>query len=466
MTIHRLAPSFSLLLAGSLLAGTGCTGFISGNDDGSDAEVGDGDATTGEEDPGDGDGDPAGGTTIYQIQQGEVGEGMIVSVSGVVVTSPVNVEDGLAFVEEPAGGQYSGISLYMWDEVVMATPLSPGDVVNIVGEYAEFFGMSQIVVKNAGDIEVVGTDAIPGPDLVSAAEVARGNVDAEPWEGVRVQIDDAVIAEPNDGFGQYLLDGDALVGNAFIADLPPVQVGGSFAAVIGPLHFSFDEFKLQPGSEADLVGYEGPPAPMEDTAIYDIQQGMVPEGQVVKLEGVVASSGLTWSADVDASFFVQEPDGGAFSGIQVFVADTTGLSVEPGDELTIVGTYDEFFDMSQIEVADAAGITVLGSGPAPAPELIADPASVATGGAMAEDYEGVLVRVEDVEVIDANPDAPMEFGEFAVTGDLRVDDLFFALADWTKPALGTMYSSISGVLVYSFSNFKLEPRDNADLVAN
>lgn len=467
MTTLRLGASLKALPLALFVVTVGlgsaaCTGFINGG------EAGDGDTgDTGGPGDGDGDGDaPGEDVSIYAIQQGEVPENTLVSVKGVVVTTPVNAERGLVFVEEPGGGEYSGISLYLWSETVMGNSLAPGDVVDITGEYAEFFGVSQIVVKNAGDITVVGSAALPGPDLVSAAEVARTNAAAEPWEGVRVQIVDATIAEANDGFGQYLLQGDALVGNAFVDPLPKVQIAGTFASITGPLHYSFDEFKLQPGSPAELVGYQGPPAPAEPTSIYAIRQGTVPEGSVVKLEDVVATSGFTWSNSAEASFFVQEVAGGPFSGIQVFVANTTGLAVAPGDRLTLFGTYEEFFEMSQISVTAAASVTALGSGAPLEPEVIADPAAIATGGALTEDYEGVLVRVEDVTVINENPDAPMEFGEFTVTGDLRIDDLFFAVNDWTKPALGAGYASITGLLVYNFSNFKLEPRDAADLVGN
>ena len=426
---------------------------------------GDGDPT------GDGDGDPGGEATIYDIQEGAadgvIPEGTSFALTEVVVTTPVNADDGLVFVEEPAGGQWSGISLYMYDEVVMAHDLQPGDVVDLVGEYAEFFGMSQLVIKNVGDIVVVRSgDPLPGPDVVDAASVARTNAAAEPWEGVRVQIQDAVVAEPNDGFGQYLLEGDALVGNAFVDPLPTVAVAGTFNSVTGSLHYSFDEFKLQPATPADLDGYMDPPPPMEDTAIQDIQQGLVPENSLVLVENVIVSSGLTWSDVADASFFVQEPGGGPYSGIQVYLADTAGLSIAPGDDVTIVGTYEEFFDMSQLATSGAMSITVNSSGTPPTPEVIADPATIATGGSAAEQWEGVLVSVENVAGTDVNPDAPQEFGEFAVDGDLRVDDEFFAMSDWMKPMMGATFSSITGVLAYAFNNFKLEPRDANDLVAN
>lgn len=477
MTTHslRTLPGFSFTifalagLAVIAVIGPACTGFIAGDDTTDTGDTtGDGDG-----DPGDGDGDPGGDVTIYMIQQG-ASDGTFadktqVSIKGVVVTTPVNIEDGLVFVEEPMAGEWSGISLYLWDEVVMSTQLQPGDIVDLVGEYTEFFDISQIIIKNTGDIVVVGSvpsDGMPGPDIVSAADVARDNPAAEPWEGVRVRIDDAVIQEANDGFGQYLLVGDALVGNAFVDPLPDAAIMGSFASVTGSLHYSFDEFKLQPATAADLDGYTGPPTPMEDTEIYAIRQGMVPQGTLVLLENVVASSGLTWSDEPDAVFYLQEPGGGAFSGIQVHVNDTAGLQIAAGDDVTIAGTYTEFFDLSQLEINDASAVTVNGSGPSPAPEIIADPATIANGGAMTEEFESVLVRLENVTVTNENPDAPDEFGEFEITGGLRVGDEFFAIADWMKPAMGASYASITGLLTYAFSNQKLQPRDAADLVAN
>jgi predicted extracellular nuclease len=193
---------------------------------------------------------------------------------------------------------------------------------------------------------------------------------------------------------------------------------------------------------------------------------MVPQDSLVLLENVIASSGLTWSDDPEAMFYVQEPGGGAFSGIQIRVSNSAGLQVAAGDDVTIVGIYTEFFDLSQITIADASAVTVNGSGPSPAPELIADPATIATGGAMAEEFESVLVRVENVTVTNENPDAPEEYGEFEITGGLRVNDGFFSFDDWMKPAMGASYASITGLLSYSFSIRKLEPRDTADLVAN
>ena len=476
--IWFFVPSAAL---GCALALSACTSTPLTDDSSTGETTGD-ETPTGNETPtGDGDGDtdtnPTGPTTtsgdgdaltLYEIQQGldngSVGVGQIVSVSGVIVTTPVEAELGLVFVEETDAGEWSGISLYLYDEVVMAHNLVPGDEVDISGELADFFGMSQIVVTSPAGLTVISSaNALPGPDIVAAADVARDNAAAEPWEGVRVCIDDAVIVEANDGFGQYLLQDNALISYAFVGGmLPEAAPGGSFTQICGSLHYSFDEFKVQPASLDDLVGYQGPNA--SDTTVADIQMGNVAENSVVRVSDVVVTSGFTFSLEADASFYVQDAGGGEWSGIQVFIADTAGVSLSPGDVITLEGMYTEFFDMSQISIAGAASITAQAGGPAPTPTLVDDPASIATGGAATENYEGCLVQVGPVTVTDENPDAPEEFGEFAVDGELRVDDVFFDMNDWTKPALDTDYTSITGLLGYSYNNSKLQPRDNSDLV--
>ncbi len=446
MTSTRFPLMFSLL---AVPLASGCVGFI--NDDNGD-EVGDTGDTVGD---GDGDGDTGPENTIYEIQEGAANgtfaDGTQVSLQGVVATSPISVEGSLVYVEEPDAGPWSGISLYLYDEVVMAVTVQPGDILNVVGTYTEFFDASQIVVANPGDITVVSSGAaLPGPDMITATD--------EQWEAVRVQNPNVVIATGNDGFGQYVTEAGIKIGNLFI-DLPPAHAGASFESITGPLAYSFDEFKIVPIDLGDLVGYDPGPDPTEDTEIFAIQMGTVPEDSYVKLEGVIVSSPVSFSGD---TFFVQEPAGGEYSGLQVFLADPAGLDVAPGDVVTLVGTYDEFYSASQLELASVDKLTITSSGAAPTPEPIADPGSIALDCMTPEPWEGVLIEVQDVSVTEM-----FEFGEFGITGGLHIDDLFFAIADWNAAvALGNSYASIAGPLYCSFEFFKIGPRDAADLVPN
>lgn len=47
-------------------------------------------------------------------------------------------------------------------------------------------------------------------------------------------------------------------------------------------------------------------------------------------------------------------------------------------------------------------------------------------------------------------------------GDLRIDNQCFAALDNTCP-LNTQFTGIAGVLAFTFSNFKILPRDAADI---
>ena len=84
-------------------------------------------------------------------------------------------------------------------------------------------------------------------------------------------------------------------------------------------------------------------------------------------------------------------------------------------------------------------------------------------GQFAEAYESMLLRVLAVSVSNVNPDAPQDFDEFAVGVSLRIDDLLYGALDNTF-TIGTSFSSITGVLGFSFANTKLMPRDASDFV--
>ena len=94
----------------------------------------------------------------------------------------------------------------------------------------------------------------------------------------------------------------------------------------------------------------------------------------------------------------------------------------------------------------------------PAPELLTT--DVVGSGAMAEMWEGVLVQVQNVTVT-AEPDM---YDEWVVDDALLVTDFFFASMDWVLPMIDDTFGSLTGVMTYSFDNYKLAPRTAADIV--
>jgi DNA/RNA endonuclease YhcR with UshA esterase domain len=407
------------------------------------------------------------GTSIYDIRQGLVDEGSTVFVSGAVVTTPLHGEDQALLIQDPAGGAFSGIYLYLWDEAFAAADLEPGDVVDVTAEYVEFYGLSELVVKDAGDLVVTGTGVVPEPVVVAAADVATGGELAEAYESVLVRIEECEVTDPALGYGAFELDSALVVDDWFFTEgggpsgthLAPF-LGDTFTAVIGPLTHSYNESILVPRSMADFVGHS---QNTTQTTIFDVQQGDVDPGEVVTIQGAVVTTPVHEAAGY---VFVQDAAGGPWSGIVLYLYSQVidAVDLEPGDVITVTGTYEEFYDQSQIKVTSATNIQVTGSAAVPAPAVVA-PADIATGGSQTESYEGVLVEVQGVTVTNTS----LGYGEFLVTGDLRVDDFFFSEGNGPsgpKPAVavGNTFASLRGVMTYNFAEFKLLPRTGADFV--
>ncbi len=426
------------------------------------------DSTMGETEAGPGPGitTEADEVTIYDIQMGNVAEGTFVTLTDVVVASPVAVEmsedgglSGAVVIQDPQGGQFSAIYAFMFEEVVTGVPLSPGDRVTVTGEYSEFFDFSQITIGSVDSITVDGTVDVPDPINVSTADIVAGAADAESYESVPVCVAGVTASDSTNQFGDFHIDDNAAVTNFFLFgtdDFLDVLPGTTFTTLCGPLFFSFDEYKIAPREAAD---YDATLVDCQDAApvvsIYDIQMGMVNEGDLVQVQDVVVTTPWNFSGD---AFYVQDPLGGEFSGIQVFMPNPDGFVPSMGDVVTLCGEYVEFFDQSQLAVS-GSDASAAGNGPVPAAEVVGS--GTIGSGAGAEAWEGVLVQVEDAVV---STEANM-FGEWEVDGVLLMDDSFFATADWPTPAVATVFTTLTGVLAYSFDNYKLAPRQASDIVA-
>lgn len=148
-------------------------------------------------------------------------------------------------------------------------------------------------------------------------------------------------------------------------------------------------------------------------------------------------------------------------GAYVFLK-SSALTVAPGDLVNVTGVVAQYSGGFEL---DTPTIVKVGACPKTAAEMavaIANPATIATGGDDVNRYMHMLVTLGAVTVTNMNPDTPGDFDEFAVTSDLRVDDQMDPTIDNTYP-VGTAFSSVTGVLFFSFNNSKVCPRSPADL---
>ncbi|MFT6320537.1 MAG: hypothetical protein ACJAT4_001463, partial [Granulosicoccus sp.] len=163
------------------------------------------------------------------------------------------------------------------------------------------------------------------------------------------------------------------------------------------------------------------------------------DGQSVTTTGIV-------TAVAPQGYFIQ--DGTALrSGIYIYDQDN---SPAIGEEVTLTGTVDEYFELT--EIVNVSSFTTNSSN-----NTLPDPTLLSTGDASNEDYEGMLVTVQNATC--SNTD--IGFGEWQVndgSGELAVDDLIYLFS----PDLNIDYG-VTGILTYSFSAYKIEPRSIEDI---
>ena len=179
-----------------------------------------------------------------------------------------------------------------------------------------------------------------------------------------------------------------------------------------------------------------------EVSIYEIQgqQDLSPyNGEIVKTQGIVTGV-------FGPGYFIQDGQG-EWNGVYIYSSSTVNL----GDEIELTGEVDEYYELT--EIINVSNYTVLSSGnPLPAPEVLA------TWDVSDEAWEGVLLRVEIAICTNDN----LGYGEWELddgTGPCRVDDMGVVYS----ADLGLSYS-VTGPLNYSFDDYKIEPRDESDIV--
>ncbi len=200
----------------------------------------------------------------------------------------------------------------------------------------------------------------------------------------------------------------------------------------------------------DTVCPLGPPT---DTTIVNIQNGTVATGAHVKVSAVTVTSVFGTGATV------QDPNAASapYSGIYVFTGSAPGLTI--GQSVNVVGDVDEYFDNTELTNTT---VTPVGSA------TPISPVSVTSADAASEPYEGVLVRITDVQSTDATWDCSVNNASCTDTNlwqingpadSILVYDLAYQDADWASHVGQT---PLSGVMTYRHNRRRIMPRTAAD----
>ncbi len=194
--------------------------------------------------------------------------------------------------------------------------------------------------------------------------------------------------------------------------------------------------------------------------VYDLQDENAADhpvfGTRVNVVDVIISA-----TDGGDHLFVQEANGGQYSGIFVATDSVDISTFAVGDVVDIDGFYSEgsgteTTGTSMIEALSVTSKNMTGN---VMPEVLTTEELSTEAGA--EPWEGVLVQVLEPGVTDGS----LSFGEFSIDANLLVDDLLYDYdTNVGDPANCWIFSQLTGPLDYRFGGFKIVPRDANDFV--
>lgn len=377
--------------------------------------------------------------TIYEIQfttdpSGDspykssevVTAGIVTAAPGIYSSSYYYIQDG--------SGAWNGIKVYD-----SGKSYSEGDSLTVTGEVKEYYNETEIIA----DCVILNSS---GNSLPAAFDVSTSAVDtSEAYEGVLIKVSDAVVANPNLGYGEWQVDdcsGPCRVNDRASYSYSPVVYDG--LNVTGIVFYTYGDYKMEPRYDADIQLL------FSFHSIYDIQYTTDPSGNSPYKDSTVVTAGIVTAAPgiYSSSYYYIQDGSGPWNGIKVYHKYQTFAE---GDSLIVIGKVKEYYNETEI----MASCAFLESSGNPLPAVADVPTNTVN---TSEDYEGVLVKVSDVVVTNPN----LDYGEWEVddgSGSCRVNN---AASYSYSPVLNNCLN-VAGIVFYTYSNYKIEPRYDADI---
>lgn len=418
-------------------------------------------------------------------------EGMYVVVRN-VFTSDRNLSNGTFVINDGDGNQ-----MFMYDQSGYFT-LRSHRLTGITDYQPPLDGSTLEYIRGVINTRTDGYYIVPlypGDIKIGAAPPTISNVERDPiFVGTNQSVDISAKIIDFDGqitsaFLKYQIDDGATQevsmtkqnDTLYTATIPGVATEESIVNYYIEATDDSNQVSTNPANiENNRYFY---PVLDRDLTIQDIQYSPYGSGfsafngYSVTVSGVVTAD----TSDFGTRVYIQNGND-PWSGIRVF--GTNAYQLKKGDNVTVTGEVFENFSVTQIgTLTNGAAVTVNSSGNAvPEPVVLStgDIATVAGGTPDAEQYESMLIKYENLTVSAQSADGGSNFGEIYVTdgsGDTRVE-----LEDGNHPynngstadlqdddpnffvEAGNTFESISGIMYFSFGNYKLNPRQESDFV--
>ncbi|WP_431804100.1 chitobiase/beta-hexosaminidase C-terminal domain-containing protein [Halobacillus andaensis] len=268
--------------------------------------------------------------------------------------------------------------------------------------------------------------------------------DATNNSAVNFNGDDPLVLKKND----EIVDSIGKIGSddVFGSDVTLIRQEGVQSGDTNPEDefSSSEEWDTYAANTFDYLGtYEMPET--EPVELETIEEAREAEpGSTVKVEGTVTGAFETGG---QTNYYIQDDTAG-------IIVRVPGNQVNVGDKIRATGEFSDYYGMQQI-LASSANIEVVEAGAGvPTPETVTSDQFDENQG---EEIEGELVRTKDVEVLSKN-----SYGDYIVKDDNG--EFVITPEDENLLEVGAVYEQITGVVNYSFEEYKLVPRDEKDVV--
>ncbi len=378
---------------------------------------------------------------------------------------PVSDELEGFFASDGSAGPWSGM-MVVFDRGLISG-LKIGQRVTAGGDLMEYYCNTQL---RASKVLIHDDTPTPPPaaPVANGVIVSAGGAESEDYEGCLVTLTDAQVVAVDPEHNTFTLEGGLVVDDLLYPFDRPAA-GCVFQSVTGIIQYSFGQYLLLPRSPSDLAGDGstacGGTTAQEPESIFDLQNSETSKtcsdepfvnGGSASFTGVVVTSpGMSVSNGNFRGYHLQAPAGRAWSGQQVpWETEGSPPSLNVGDVLDVSGEWTEYYCLSELKAEDwTLHLPWTGSHH---PDAV-DPAILANGDPAAEAWEGVLVAVEDVKIGSVD-----QYGDLILAGSgLRVDNEFVGTFEIQPNA---SFSSILGVVYYTFDEYRLLPRSLDDLL--
>ncbi len=305
--------------------------------------------------------------------------------------------------------------------------------------------------KFAGIIDANTWNFTTGDFTDPIATLVPGTVNNVTGEAVMSSSEDGVMY-----FVQSGIDTDLASINAAIAAgkaTGPVSVTADNNVTVSTYGLEGGEYVAVAFDRANNFGVSFDMVTVEEIPVVTIAEIQGTGASSPLEDQVVTTTGVVTGVNSNG-FFIQD-DKAKYSGVWVFspeIAEQVGL----GNGVRITGTVVEYYGLTEIE--DIIKLEFISSSEAARDDI--EPIVLDEADDMGEDYEGVLVTIAMLKTT-ALPD---EHGEWMTESDagtqVKIDEQLFEFT----PDENQRYN-ITGVVNYTYDEFKLTPRMESDIVA-